>query len=145
MIQLIIKSNLLETYLNGVKPADYIKTLEQKKVDIVIDVRAWPKNPPYYDPKRMKELLEIYGFDYMQFQKLGNPPYLSKKASNHEEAKQIYIKYLKNTKAAKQELAKLLKLLQKEQNVCFICYCATNNENECHRFWLIKLLSKFTE
>jgi uncharacterized protein (DUF488 family) len=140
-----IKSKLLETYLTGVKPADYIKTLEEKKIDLVIDVRSWPKNPPYYDPKRMKDLLEIHGFEYIQFQKLGNPPYLSKKASNHEEAKQIYIKYLKNTKPAKKELAELLKLLQKEQNVCFICYCATKDENKCHRFWLINLLSKFTD
>jgi uncharacterized protein (DUF488 family) len=142
---MILKAKLLETYLRGVKPADYIDTLEKKRIDLVIDVRAWPKNPPHYDPRRMKDLLKIHGFNYVQFQKVGNPPYISKKASNDEEAKQLYYNYLQNTKRAKRQLAELLILLQQEQNVCFICYCATNDENKCHRFWLINLLSKFTE
>ena len=129
------------TYIKGVKPDQFIKTLEKLKVNVVVDIRYWSLYPIYFSPKFMKDLLEIHGIEYLHFQKLGNPSTLRKRAGeNCELAKQLYQNYVTNNPESRQELVKLYKLFRFRKNYCLICYCPVIDVKLCHRFWLKELL-----
>jgi len=129
------------TYIKGVKPDQFIKTLERLKVNMVVDIRYWSLYPIYYSSKFMKDLLETHGIEYIRFQKLGNPTVLRNRAGeNFELAKQLYQNYVTHNPESKQELVKLYKLFRFRKKYCFICYCPVTDVKLCHRFWLKELL-----
>lgn len=132
------------THLKGVKPAQFIETLEDLGVNVVIDVRFWNIFPLYYNPKNMKDLLEIHGIEYELFQKLGNPTKIRKRASNNFTlAKQLYQDFIKNTPGPRKQFLELFKLSRFNKRYCLICYCPTNDSKLCHRFWLKELLINY--
>ena len=129
------------TYIKGVKPDEFIKTLERLKVNVVVDVRYWSLYPTYFSPKFMKDLLEIHGIEYLKCKALGNPSALRKRAGeNFIYAKQLYQDYVLGNPESRQELVKLYKLFRFRKNYCLICYCPTLDIKLCHRFWLKELL-----
>lgn len=129
------------TYIKGVKPDQFVKTLERLKVNVVVDVRYWSLYPIYFSPKFMKDLLEIHGIEYLKCKALGNPSVLRKRAGeNFIYMKKLYQDYVKNDPESRQELVKLYKLFRFRKNYCLICYCPTFDIKLCHRFWLKELL-----
>ena len=129
------------TYIKGVKPDQFIKTLERLKINVVVDVRDWSLYPTYFSPKFMEALLEIHGIEYLKCKALGNPSALRKRAGeNFELAKQLYQNYITNNPESKQELVKLYKLFRFRKNYCLICYCPVTDVKLCHRFWLKEAL-----
>jgi uncharacterized protein (DUF488 family) len=133
-----------QTYLKGIKPEQFIKTLESKNIDCVIDIRFWSVYPTYFNPKNMEKLLEIHEIEYKQFQELGNPSSLRKRAKDFRKAKKLYTEYVKTE--ADDELTTLVNLMRFNKRYCLICYCPTEDPRKCHRFWLIELImNKYRE
>lgn len=129
------------TYIKGVKPEEFTKTLERLKVNVVVDIRYWSLYPIYYSPKFMKDLLEIHGIEYVRYQALGNPSSLRKRAGeNFIYAKQLYQDYVLGNPESRQEFLDLFKQFRFRKNYCLICYCPTFDVKLCHRFWLKELL-----
>ena len=129
------------TYIKGVSPDEFTKTLEKLKVNVVVDIRYWSLYPTYYSPKFMKDLLKIHGIEYVKYKALGNPSSLRKRAGeNFIYAKQLYQDYVVGNPESRQELIKLFKQFRFRKNYCLICYCPTYDVKLCHRFWLKELL-----
>ena len=129
------------TYIKGITPEVFTKTLENLKVNVVVDIRHWCLYPIYFSPKFMKDLLEIHGIEYLHYKNLGNPSRLRKRAGeNFILAKKLYQDYVFGNPESNQELIKLYKLFRFRKNYCLICYCPTNDIKLCHRFWLKELL-----
>ena len=132
---------LKTTYIKGVKPEQFTKTLERLKVNVVVDIRYWSLYPIYFSQKFMKDLLEIHGIEYLKCKALGNPSSLRKRAGeNFTYAKQLYQDYILGNPESRQELIKLYKQFRFRKNYCLICYCPTLDIKLCHRFWLKELL-----
>lgn len=129
------------TYIKGVKPEEFTKTLERLKINVVVDIRYWSLYPTYFSSRFMKDLLEIHGIEYLKCKALGNPSSLRKRAGeNFIYAKQLYQDYVLGNPESKQELSKLFKQFRFRKNYCLICYCPTLDIKLCHRFWLKELL-----
>lgn len=129
------------TYIKGVKPDQFVKTLERLNVNVVVDIRYWSLYPTYFSPKFMKDLLEIHGIEYLKCKALGNPSTLRKRAGeNFFYMKILYQDYILGNPESRQELVKLYKLFRFRKNYCLICYCPTLDIKLCHRFWLKELL-----
>ena len=129
------------TYIKGVSPDEFTKTLERLKVNVVVDIRYWSLYPTYFSPKFMKALLEIHGIEYIKYKALGNPSSLRKRAGeNFIYAKQLYQDYILGNPESRQELITLYKQFRFRKNYCLICYCPTYDVKLCHRFWLKELL-----
>lgn len=132
------------THIKGVKPDQFIETLESLNVNTVIDVRFWNIYPLYYHPKNMKDLLEIHGIEYALFQKLGNPTMLRGRAGNNFLfAKRLYQDFIRNKPESRKQFLELFKLSRFNKIYCLICYCPTNDPKLCHRFWLKELLINY--
>jgi uncharacterized protein (DUF488 family) len=106
---------------------------------VIIDVRDWSFYPPYYRPQNFKPFLNSKGFGYLQFKGLGNP----KRFRDLEDFKIVrkkYKEFILNEKML--ELLDLYnEIISKPDTLYYlVCYCATNNRNGCHRFWLKDLL-----
>ena len=129
------------TYIKGVKPEEFTKTLERLKVNVVVDIRYWSLYPTYYSPKFMKDLLQIHGIDYVKYKGLGNPSSLRKRAGeNFIYAKQLYQDYIFGNPESYHDFLDLFKQFRFRKNYCLICYCPTYDVKLCHRFWLKELL-----
>lgn len=129
------------TYIKGVKPDQFTKTLERLDVNVVADIRDWCLYPIYYSPRFMKDLLEDHGIEYIRYKALGNPSSLRKRAGeNFVYMKKLYQDYILGNPESRQELIKLYKLFRFRKNYCLICYCPVFDVKLCHRFWLKELL-----
>jgi len=128
-----------QTYIKGIKPEQLLETLEKKEIDCVIDIRFWSVFPVYFNPKNMETLLKNHNIEYKQFQELGNPSSLRKRAGkDFRKAKKLYTEYVKTE--AEDELRTLVNLMRFNKRYCLICYCPTEDPRKCHRFWCIELI-----
>ncbi|HUW90843.1 MAG TPA: DUF488 domain-containing protein [Candidatus Nanopelagicaceae bacterium] len=129
------------TYIKGVKPEEFTKTLEKLKVNVVVDIRYWSLYPIYFSPKFMRDLLEIHGIEYVKYKALGNPSSLRRRAGeNFIYAKQLYQDYVLGNPESNHDFLDLFKQFRFRKNFCLICYCPTFDVKLCHRFWLKELL-----
>ena len=122
-------------FLQGVKPNQLIEKLEEKEIDVVVDIRWWSVYPDYFAPLKLRILLTKNKIEYLRFQALGNPSVLRKQAlGNPELAKELYLKYINSNPKAKEQFLELFKKIRFRKNYCLICYCEP--PKPCHRFWL---------
>lgn len=129
------------TYLKGVKPEEFIKTLQEKSVNVVVDIRDWYVYPRYYNSLNLRLLLDIHNFECLQLHRLGNPKVLRDRYKNNPIlAKEYYLKYINQDEKAREQLLELFKLLRLDKNYCLICYCPVFDPKLCHRFWLKEML-----
>ena len=128
-------------YLRGKKPNQLIQSLNEKKVNVVVDIRWWSVYPIYFNPLKLQLLLIKNSIEYVRFQGLGNPSVLRKQAGeNYELARELYQKYIHSDPKAKEQVLELYKKIRFQKNYCLICYCKTLNPKLCHRFWLREFL-----
>jgi len=137
-------------HINERTMASFINEIKGK-VDVVIDIRynTFFKRNQGFKPEIFQIILATHNIEYFYFQDLGNP-YHKKNQDKPIKAKQDYLKYLEKrlfARSNKPDLQPhhiLTHLFNKiahskdyqSKNFCLICYCATTNPSECHRFWL---------
>ena len=128
-------------FLIGKKPMELIQSLKEKKVNVVVDIRWWSVFPLYFNPLNLQLLLAKNKIEYVQFQSLGNPSVLRKRAGNdYKLAKELYQQYINSDPKSKDKFSELYKKIRFKKIYCLICYCNTLDPKFCHRFWLREAL-----
>jgi len=143
LISTPIKERILTEYINTRKLDDFLEVLKEKRIDMVIDIRfgTYNKTKQGFNPKNLKQFLIENGIEYKHIRKLGNPSEFRKKIKDPLKLKEKYIDYIKDL----EELDELVKLINNNKKIyCFICYCNTFNEKECHRFWLREYILNYS-
>ena len=139
------------TWINGKTIDRFIKELEQKKIDVVIDIRenTFYKSNQGFSPESLKSVLEIHNIEYFYLQDFGNPFHNKEYKNNPQKSKEMYLSlfysdlFVKNNivhrpkKVLRAFFTKIAhKRKYKKKVFCFICYCNTEDPTRCHRFWL---------
>lgn len=139
-----LEQRILTEYINTRKLGDFLEILKEKRIDMIIDIRwnTLNKSKEGFNPKHLRQFLAENRIEYKYIHKLGNPSKFRKETENSLKLKEKYIEYIKDL----EELEELVKLINNNKKVyCFICYCNTFNENECHRFWLRECILNYIE
>lgn len=126
-------------YLKGRKPEDLLKVLQEKHVNVVVDVRWWYQYPTYFHPKELNRFLLANKILFAGKQTLGNPSALRHQAgADFVKAKALYLQHLEepSTQASLEFLLEFIRNHPCDWVYCLICYCPTEDPNLCHRFWL---------
>lgn len=135
---------IITEYLNGRKPADFVKLMKDQQVDSVIDVRFSAKYPEYFTYPNIHALMRKEGnYKTVTYQPLGNPSWnRPPKQTDWNIAKKTYLEYIQTKQAY--YLRNLVNWvsgeLVKNKTFCLICYCPTTDPRLCHRFWLQEFL-----
>lgn len=135
---MIVTKNM---YIKGHPTEEFLSHLKEEKVHIVIDIRrSFYRRPEFY-PKAFEKLLEPYGIEYIYERRLGNPF----KVSEHPdmtENKKLYQEYVKTTQKDLLDKLKFYVKENPEENIALVCWCATNDSTQCHRYWLAELIEE---
>lgn len=139
-----LEQRILTEYINTRKLDDFLGILEEKGIDMVIDIRwnTLNKSKEGFNPENLRQFLEKNGIEYKYIHKLGNPSEFRKETKDPFKRKELYDNYIKDL----EELQYLIKMVNSNNKIyCFICYCNTLCENECHRFWLREYILDYTK
>lgn len=123
---------LTTTFIKGRKLDDLVTLM--KNHDYLVDVRYSTSYPLYFN---QASLLAEFGSRYLYFHELGNPPhYRPPNVTNLRESRAKYEAYLLTNRKAGAAIQTIVDYLLAKKAVVLMCYCATLNRDECHRFWL---------
>ncbi|MFC1716047.1 DUF488 family protein [Candidatus Poribacteria bacterium] len=115
----------------GLQPDEFIQTLRQHGVDIIIDVREIPHSRKRgFSLKHLTVLATANYMEYFSFRTLGSPTPLRQKLrqdGNHQEFLEEYRKYLAGQK---EDLDKVISMAQRG-TCCLLCY--EKDADFCHR------------
>ncbi|UCC78657.1 MAG: DUF488 domain-containing protein [Candidatus Zixiibacteriota bacterium] len=110
---------------------DFLKTLKDNNIEILIDIRAVPysRNKDYTKKNLEKRLLEV-GIEYLPAKELGSPEDLRKKVKSDRDYGYFFDKYKEFLEGKKEYLGELIDIARKKI-ICLLCY--EGDFNRCHR------------
>ncbi|MGE0251880.1 MAG: DUF488 family protein [Dongiaceae bacterium] len=111
---------------------DFIQTLKDAGIEIIIDVRDLPlSRKEGFSKHALAAALAGAGIEYVHLRQLGNPQEgrLAARAGKWKEFLRIYQQRL-NTQAAQEQMAGLIELARRKPS-CLLCF--EHKVNECHR------------
>jgi uncharacterized protein (DUF488 family) len=114
-------------------PDDFLATLQQAGVGLLVDVRAVASSRrPGFAKTRLSENLKSVGIEYVHLRGLGTPAdgRAAARAGRHAEMQQIFRQHMA-TIAAREELHALVELVGAERPLCLLCFEA--DPAHCHR------------
>ncbi len=121
-------------------PADFIETLLQSKIDILVDVRERAQSRRLgFSKSALSAALDEVGIGYIHFRQLGDPREGREAArqGRFDQFRQIF-SVVMSSASANAALSDVLKLAL-EKKICLMCY--ERDENQCHR----KIVSDYLE
>lgn len=112
--------------------ADFIATLQQAEIDILVDVRDRAQSRrPGFSKSALSLALNSAGIDYIHMKELGDPKEGRDAArSGNIELFQSIFRSVLETEDAKSALKRLEQLAAKSK-ICLMCF--ERNQKECHR------------
>jgi len=117
----------------GTTVAEFLDTLRDAKIDLLVDVRAVAMSRrPGFAKSALAANLREAGIEYLHLRKLGTPAdgRAAARAGRHDEMHRIFLKQLA-TPEAQDELATLADLVRSGRSVCILCFEA--DPAHCHR------------
>lgn len=122
----------------GAKPEDFVVTLKNAGVMVLLDIREVPwSRKPGFSKEPLRKLLGEHGIDYLHLQKLGNP---RSKDSDHARSLARFSTHLK-TDEAQDALAHAAEI-SLTRPACLLCF--EKNPRECHRNLVAPALTALT-
>jgi uncharacterized protein (DUF488 family) len=136
--------SLLTIGYEGSAIADFLATLQEAKIDAVIDVRDVPvSRKAGFSKNALAQALEATGISYIHLKQLGDPKEGRDAArlGNHDEFRRIYTARLQ-TPEAKVELKVAIETASAAR-ACLLCY--ERDPKNCHRSLVAKCMSNKAE
>ena len=130
--QIIMKSLSTIGY-EGTTVSDFLETLVEAKIDLLVDVRAVAMSRrPGFAKTALAANLESVDIEYLHFRQLGTPAEgrAAARSGKHAEMHRIFREQLA-TQGAQEELARLQELIESGRRVCILCFEA--DPAHCHR------------
>ena len=136
--------SLLTIGYEGSTLADFLATLQEAKVDVVVDIRDVPvSRKAGFSKHALTQALEAAGISYMHLKELGDPKEgrEAARSGDYDEFRRIYTARLR-TPQAKVELKTAIGTA-KEARACLLCY--ERDPKNCHRSLVAKSMSDQAE
>jgi uncharacterized protein (DUF488 family) len=117
----------------GTSVSQFLRTLEDAKVELLVDVRAVASSRrPGFSKSALAANLHDIGVDYLHLRALGTPSdgRAAARAGRHAEMRKIFLAHLKSD-VAQEQLSTLVDLVRSERRVCVLCFEA--DPLHCHR------------
>lgn len=124
----------------GITIEEYIRTLHENNVKIVLDVREtpWSYKRDFSRSKFVQQLNDA-GIEYVHVKSAGNPSSNRKTATSVQDCLSRYREYLSNDDTGVQDLAAHLRAAHIQgSDACLTCF--EKEHEECHRSILIDFL-----
>jgi uncharacterized protein (DUF488 family) len=128
-----MKKTLSTIGYEGTTVSDFLETLIDAKIDVLVDVRAVAMSRrPGFAKTALAANLKSGGIEYLHFRQLGTPAdgRAAARSGRHAEMHRIFREQLA-TEGAQAELEKLQELIESGRRVCILCFEA--NPEHCHR------------
>ncbi len=110
---------------------DFLKTLKDNNIEILIDIRAIPHSRNRdYAKKNLENRLRENGIEYLPVKELGSPEKIRKKVKSDGDYRYFFDKYNEFLESKKEYLRELVGIAKKK-SICLFCYEA--DFNRCHR------------
>lgn len=125
----------------GVNIDDFIATLKDAKIDLLLDVRAVPlSRKPGFSKNKLATRLESEGIRYAGLRDLGTPAEgrVAARAGRTKDMQAIFRKHLQ-TKDAKEELNAAADMAM-QNRTCLLCY--EHDPKICHRLLICERIAK---
>lgn len=122
--------------------SEFLKTLKEARVDLLVDVRAVAMSRrPGFAKSALTANLASVGIEYLHFRKLGTPAdgRAAARAGKHAEMHRIFRQQLA-TDEAHEQLHALADLIRSGKRVAILCFEA--NPEHCHRRLVAQALEK---
>ena len=126
----------------GATIREVLDTLEEAKIDTLVDVRAVAMSRrPGFAKSALSAHLRERGIEYLHFRALGTPAEgrAAARSGRTDEMHRIFREQLA-TDAAQAELAQLVDLVRGPKHVCILCFEA--DPAKCHRRIVAEALRK---
>ena len=117
----------------GTTVDEFLDTLRQAKIELLVDVRAVAMSRrPGFAKTALAANLAGADIDYRHLRRLGTPAdgRAAARSGNHDKMRQIFLTHLA-TPEARAELATLSELVRSGPRVCILCFEA--DPAHCHR------------
>lgn len=117
----------------GTTVPEFLETLRDGKVELLVDVRAVASSRrPGFAKTRLSANLEEAGIGYLHFRDLGTPAEgrAAARSGKHAEMRRIFLEHLA-TDEAQHQLADLADIVRGGRRVCILCFEA--DPAHCHR------------
>jgi uncharacterized protein (DUF488 family) len=117
----------------GTTVPDFIETLREARVELLVDVRAVASSRrPGFAKTRLSANVEEAGIGYLHMPRLGTPSEgrAAARSGRHAEMRRIFLEHLA-TEPAQQQLADLAEIIRSGRRVCILCFEA--DPAHCHR------------
>jgi uncharacterized protein (DUF488 family) len=117
----------------GTTVPDFIETLREGRVELLVDVRAVASSRrPGFAKTRLSANAEEAGIGYLHLPRLGTPSEgrAAARSGRHAEMRRIFLEHLA-TEPAQQQLADLADIIRSGRRVCILCFEA--DPAHCHR------------
>ncbi len=113
------------------KIEEFLKILKKHKINLIIDVRRYPKSKfEFFNKESLEKILKDEGIGYLHVKELGGF-----KAENWRELFEGYVK----SDVFKDALERVIEMA-KEKRICLIC--AERDFRRCHREYIAKEIEK---
>jgi len=110
---------------------DFLKTLLENGIDLLVDIRAVPHSRKKdFTKKNLEKSLSENGIEYSLIKELGSPKELRDKVRSDGDYGYFFGEYEKSLENKKKYLSALLNLI-KTRKACLFCYEA--DADRCHR------------
>jgi len=134
------KTTIFSLGYQGLNIADYVDTLKNNGVGLVIDVRetAWSYKIGF-SASPLRLALEKEGIEYLHLKSAGNPSKYRKSAKTTKQCLSWYRRYLGGNQECLGDIAlQIKKITATGKHVCLTCY--ERNADDCHRSILTDFL-----
>jgi hypothetical protein len=124
--------NLYTIGYEGRKLDEFIKILNENKVELLIDLREFTasNHKPDFSKDNLKKVLPTFGIGYLWIRDLGSPKKMRDilyKTGDYNSFFEEYTKYMDRKQFSLERVLRLSKI----QSICLMCYEA--DYNFCHR------------
>lgn len=110
----------------------FVKSLQQKKINTLIDVREIPASrKPGFSKTPLSEHLEEAGIKYIHIKELGSPKFLREKLHENNDYEYFFKKYSAYIQTKVDVLKKLYKDVILHETCCIMCF--ERDHFQCHR------------
>lgn len=126
----------------GTTVPEFLQTLEDAKVRLLVDIRAVASSRrPGFSKSALAGNLATVGIDYLHLRALGTPAdgRAAARAGRHAEMRKIFLEHLA-TDAAQEQLVTLMDLVRSDRRVCVLCFEA--DPKHCHRSIVAEAVAK---
>jgi len=124
-------------------PASFLKLLDQRGVELVIDVRQMPlSRKKGFSKNQLRALLAGAGIDYLHMQTLGAPKEIRNRLRENGSWPEYVLGYEKVLKQRQDDIQTLIELAQ-QKRICLLCF--ERRPEECHRSLVAAEMEKLSD